>query len=63
MEESPVAVLETINGRAQVSWDDESIGFLLERDGRSVGVLLTHEQAEYIAKLLAREPRSWTHNA
>ena len=53
--DSPVAAIETLNGRVQVSnAGTETVGLLVERGGYSAGTLLSQKDAEHLAKLLSR---------
>jgi len=58
MESSP-AVIETLNGRVQVSAaaGDHDIGLLVERAGSLSGVLLTPTQAQELADVLLDRSR------
>lgn len=59
MRQPPVTVLETINGSIQLSAPAgvANLGLLVDRDGRSRGLLLSPDTAEQLAELLKTEAR------
>ncbi len=59
IDDPPVVVLETINGSVQLSFPPNAanMGLLVERAGRSLGVLLSPDTAEHLAELLAAKAR------
>jgi hypothetical protein len=54
-----VTVVETENGRVQVSMapETDTVGLLVERDGLFGGTLLTRAQAEKLARVLLKRNR------
>jgi hypothetical protein len=55
--DTSLPIIETINGRVQVSATsgESQLGLLVERDDLFCGVLLTPAQAEELARLLLNE--------
>lgn len=50
---APPTVFRSTNGVVQISKDAKAIGLLIQRDGKSLGTILTRAQARRLSRLLA----------